>query len=279
MAESAVQEATEEATTMAEVAASAYSDSSSGYAQGPQPSLARNVAVAFAPLDLSLDFLGSPSGSCMWEDVQEEQIGEDPTMVLEDCGREVEHLDAGLWPGASAAASAAVFVPPSPTARPASCLDLLEAASSVEEWREVTPQELHWTEWRPMKERLSSQFDQLASMSGPQESGGGQLENNAPSSRDRMTPEWLRERYGQLKNSEGSRPASRGVNDVPSENLKDLTSLEAFEKKLACISGRPSLSPDPPTVMGDRGSNRGAVPLMQFSPPPDFDPPICPEVT
>merc|ERR1719272_2842648 len=108
-----------------------------------------------------------------------------------------------------------------------------------------------------------------------------------------MTPEWLRTRYNALKSSETSRPASatsRSSNDAPKQSLQDLTSLEAFEQKMTAITGivckpilRSPAGAPPQTAPAalafeEIGSKQTALPLTQLPPPPDFAPPMCPEL-
>jgi hypothetical protein len=154
---------------------------------------------------------------------------------------------------------------------------------SVETLQQMKPMELQ--EWKSLQDRLG---DRLASISGDAATSASAESGQPSCSSAAFTPEWLRERYSQLKSSSTSRPSSRGSNEPPSQNLGELTSLKAFEQQLVAISGPEAFEELQATLLKKAKENQGLVPAdqkglgalvqPQLPPAPNFDPPKAPSL-
>merc|ERR1719510_846890 len=110
----------------------------------------------------------------------------------------------------------------------------------------------------------------------------------------KLSAEWIRDRWNQLRKPEVTRPPSRPSSSccaTPGRSMHELTSLNAFHEKMAelqCSVGEGSLLPLAKLAAAQEGvqspaeARPCAVPAANISafgppgalpPPPDFDPP------
>jgi hypothetical protein len=215
------------------------------------------------PLDLSLDFLGGGVGSSSWEEVEEvahPEVARDAHGEIPPHSPMSRHSDGEV--------DVDVMSVGDPLG--ADC----PGEPSLEDLVRLKPADLQFVSIHDrLGEKLASisaqgsHAGQLASPPSQLPPAGHETNSEIPEGvlqqdiDKPLTPEWLRERYGQLRNADTSRPASRSSGDMPRESLKELTSLDAFQKKLQALS------------------TTQLVPLAHLPPPPDFAPPTCSEVT
>jgi hypothetical protein len=89
----------------------------------------------------------------------------------------------------------------------------------------------------------------------------------------RINPDWIRERWSQLRTTDNSRPSSRSSNDPPPhKDLIDLTSHAAFLQKMEALAqGPPAPAPSNHAVSS---SELPEGPPKELPPAPDFAPPV-----
>lgn len=243
------------------------------------------AALDVEPLDLSLDFLGE--GYAVSSTARSTVCGVTPiggsSCALDDPGSSWDKASLSATSPRERSSHGALEAARSPSAEQPTVDDLLR----------LQPADLQWKQWKTLQDRLNEQGSTVPARGdecverptrvlpgselchsplSQQTSGDG---NEGP-----PQASWLRERWNQMRPLSASRPASRSSNEVPPpQSIKELTSKEAFEQKLMAVRAcSPEESRAP--VGGSFGALKiQAVPLTKLPPPPDFDPPTCPEVT